>query len=299
MAHPFLDGNGRTLMEVHADLAHCGRTFISNGSVAAVEAERELVQVNNWASVRNPLLPGGCPAAIVLQGTLFDARLAEVLRGPRLALMRPAGYGGHGCPHSSATTGALRLNGYPELPYLAAPTHELERSGKAFDQFVAPFVRPGAISLSDTADRLSRNPGLGPPGKRDTWRAGEGCGSALPPAPVPHRQRALPFRHGSHREDRPGHRRACHRCGDGFRRGLIVWPVASPPPQAELTKAPGTLGVASPAYLPVEGALHRQAFRTGRFMEAGSRSELRAGPMGRRVAAPRLGALCLPRRSAW
>ena len=156
------------------------------------------------------------------------------------------------------------------MPYLAAPTHELERSGKAFDQFVAPFVRPGAISLSDTADRLSRNPGLGPPAN---VTPGVQAKVVASPSPLPqsHRQRALPFRHGSHREDRPGHRRACHRCGDGFRRGLIVWPVASPPPQAELTKAPGTLGVASPAYLPVEGALHRQAFRTGRFMEAGSR----------------------------
>jgi cell filamentation protein len=82
-AHPFLDGNGRTLMVVHADLACCADIHVE------------------WEHVH-------------------------------------------------------------KLPYLTALTHELEHPGKALDQFLAPFVRPGAISLTDTADRLSRNPGLGP-----------------------------------------------------------------------------------------------------------------------------------------
>jgi phosphoglycolate phosphatase-like HAD superfamily hydrolase len=50
-----------------------------------------------------------------------------------------------------------------KLPYPAALTRELERPGKALDQFLALFVRLGAISLSAAADRLSHNSGLGPP----------------------------------------------------------------------------------------------------------------------------------------
>jgi len=82
--HPFLDGNGRTLMVVHADLARRADIHIE------------------WEHIH-------------------------------------------------------------KLPYLAALTRELEHPGKALDQFLGPFVRRGAISLSDTADRLSRNTGLGPP----------------------------------------------------------------------------------------------------------------------------------------
>jgi hypothetical protein len=59
-----------------------------------------------------------------------------------------------------------------------------------------------------------------------------------------------------------GRRRACHRCGDGFRRALIVWPVVSPPPQAELTKAPGRLAwrplPAFPVRLPFTARLSGQ-----------------------------------------
>lgn len=100
------------------------------------------------------------------------------------------------------------------------------------------------------------------------WRAG--CQS--------HRQSALPFRHGSHREDRLG-RRARHRCRDGFRRALIVWPVASPPPQAELTKAAGRLAwrppPAFPLRLPVTARLSGQGC-SWRL----ARGELRAGADG-------------------
>ena len=73
-------------------------------AAAAIEAEHKLIQVTGQVCGVPPL-PAGCPAASVWQGTLFDARLAEVLRGPRLALMRPAGYGGHGYTHSSPTPG--------------------------------------------------------------------------------------------------------------------------------------------------------------------------------------------------
>ena len=49
---------------------------------------------------------------------LFDARLAEVLRGPRLALMRPADYLPKRlwvveCWHGDPSLAQLRLNGYP------------------------------------------------------------------------------------------------------------------------------------------------------------------------------------------
>jgi hypothetical protein len=88
------------------------------------------------------------------------------------------------------------------------------------------------------ARRLVGLPGLA---RYVAWRQGAPRDRRLRAGCQSHRQRALPFRRGSHREDRLGRRRARHRCGDGFRRALIVRPVASPTPQAELTKAPGHL----------------------------------------------------------
>lgn len=49
-----------------------------------------------------------------------------------------------------------------KLPYLSALTRELEKPGKVLDQFLAPFVRTGARPLTETAQRLGQNPGLGP-----------------------------------------------------------------------------------------------------------------------------------------